>query len=413
MSESIAVIGAGVAGAAAAFGARRAGKRVTVISQGAGASAMMSGAVDDRPWEVLEAAARVWGDEPKAAALPSEVLDFVSALDLWAVPEARGVRLATLAGRIRMARGSDRALLDMSALLPGTLVLIPRVCRAAWDADALSDALNDDPYARRRGFLFLAVDTPVLRFAEEPRISDIDLAARHDDDQRIAWLAENLKHTLVRVKQSPEVPVAMLLGPWLGMRAPAAAALSARLGAPAGEALLGIGSPSGFRFEHARDRLLASLGADRVNARVRGLRARGEEAMVCELEDGRELSFDAVVLALGGMAGGGISYCPPDAYAGEDMPPTVELPFALSLKAEVSLALGRDAVDIASSMHGPELDADSWPAHSHESALSRVGIRAEGVCAGPRVFVAGECIAGHGRTVLSAVSSGLAAGSEA
>lgn len=413
MSKSIAVIGSGIAGAAAAFGASRAGKRVTLISSGVGASAMSSGAVDDLPWETLEAASKKLGADPPASAISPEVQAFVEALDLWTIPASRPMRLATVAGRIRMARGADHALLDLNLLDDGARILVPRACRGAWDADALADGLNADPCAKKRDFKFLAMDAALLRFSGEERISDVDLAARHDDEARVSWLAHSLQDALIQARQRLSHCDAILLGPWLGMRSAKAKALSEILGVPVGEALLGVGSPSGFRFEHARDRLLASLGVHRVGEQVRELVQEEKGVRLRCSGDAGEFTFDAAVLAVGGTAGGGFLYCPPDAHAGEDLPERLHLPFALSLRADLPLAFGQDAAEISSSMHGPEMDFATWPGLDRESLLSRVGIRAEGGRVSARLWTAGDCIAGRYRTVLQAISSGLEAGQNA
>ena len=63
MSRRVLVIGAGVAGLAAAWSAARAGHEVTLLSAGAGASALGGGAVDDVTWESLLRAARVRGED--------------------------------------------------------------------------------------------------------------------------------------------------------------------------------------------------------------------------------------------------------------------------------------------------------------------------------------------------------------
>ncbi len=414
MSKSVAVIGAGIAGTAAAFSAVRAGKRVTLISKGAGASAMSGGAVDDRPWEALESACRALGAEASPALLSPETVAFSDALGLWTFQASRPMRLATLAGRIRMARGADRALLDLASLADGAQILVPRICRAAWDADALCDAFNADPYSKKRGFRFFALDTAVLRFTDEQRISDVDLAARHDTQERISWLQDSLKDALHQARERAQKdPAAILLGPWLGVHSAKAAALSEALSVPVGEALMGIGSPAGFRFEHARDRLLASLGVTRIPAEVAGLSQEGGRIRIQCAGDTGELFADAAVLSVGGTAGGGFLYVPPEVFAGEDLPARVQMPFGLSLKADLELCQGRGAVEIASSMYGPEMDLATWPALSKDSSLASVGLRTSGVRISGTLFAAGDCIAGRPRTVLEALLSGLEAGRQA
>ncbi|MDP9036791.1 MAG: FAD-binding protein, partial [Myxococcota bacterium] len=49
------VVGAGVAGTAAALAAAWAGARVTVVDAGAGASTLSTGAIDDIPWQSASA----------------------------------------------------------------------------------------------------------------------------------------------------------------------------------------------------------------------------------------------------------------------------------------------------------------------------------------------------------------------
>ena len=53
MTRSVVIVGAGAAGLAAAWSARREGRDVTVIVGSAGASSFGGGAVDDVPWERL------------------------------------------------------------------------------------------------------------------------------------------------------------------------------------------------------------------------------------------------------------------------------------------------------------------------------------------------------------------------
>ena len=84
----VAVVGAGVAGLAAAWAARRAGAEVTVVASGTGASALGGGAVDDRPWErALRAAAALGAIEPMRE-LEADVVALSRELGLWELPGA-------------------------------------------------------------------------------------------------------------------------------------------------------------------------------------------------------------------------------------------------------------------------------------------------------------------------------------
>jgi glycerol-3-phosphate dehydrogenase subunit B len=400
------VVGAGVAGLAAAWSGRRAGREVTVVSKGAGASALGGGAVDDVPWEQLQRAARLLGDAAQARPLADDARAFVDELALWDVPATTRVRLATVAGRIRPARGRDRAMLDL-AKLAGAIVLVPRADRAGWDADAVAAALRADPYALAHRITFRATDAAVLRFDDEHRIGDGDLAGRHDDPVRAGWLAERLRAALV---VSPQAG-AILLGPWLGAAAPRAEALSRSLGLPVGEALVGAGSPAGLRFEAARDRMLEAIGARRVRDRVTAVNLDGGKLSLALERDGVALVADAVVLAIGGLVGGGVIYAPPEHGAGRDLPPSGKVPFDLSLRAPVTLSLGGPRrMEIVASMHGPELDVTAWPIEGRPGALESVGVRCEGTRAGDGIHAAGDAVAGRARTLLEAVTAGIAAG---
>ena len=403
------IVGAGLAGLAATWSARRRGHDVTIVSSGPGASALGGGAVDDVPWEQLVRASRALGLAPRARPLPDDVLAFSSDLGAWALADDKLAWVATVAGRLRPARGRDRALLDLASLA-GARILLPRVDRPSWDADSLARGLNDDPFARAHRLTFLAADVPVLRFDEERRIADGDLALRHDAEPRLEWLAARLAEGLARTSSS-----AALLGPWLGAAASQAAALSQRAGAPVGEALLGVGSPAGLRFEAARDRLLASLDARLLVDRVTTVSR--DDGFTLTLEHGPPLLADRVILALGGLTGGGLVYDPPDHSAAADLPTGVRAPFTLSLRAPVTLIanLGTDALtgEATSSLHGPAIEITAWPRGNRAGTLESAGIRCKGARAAEGIMAAGDVVAGRPRTALEAVAAGIRAGAEA
>jgi len=397
VSKTVVVIGAGAAGVAAAWSAHREGARVTLVSRGVGASALGGGAVDDVPWE----------QRPRAAApLDPDLEAFSGALGAWRIHGSQLARAATLAGRIRPARGLDRSLLDLAALPAGRL-LLPRAPRAGWAADSLAAALGDAPFARSRNLELTPVNIPVLLHEDERRMPDGELAARHDDDERLDWLATRLREGASRLGSA----VGVLLGPWLGAAAARAERLSSLVGLPTGEVLLGVGSAAGMRFEAARDRLLDKLGVKVVRARATTIERHGDRFRVA-LEQ-ITLTARAVVLATGGLVGGGLRYAPPERLADGDLPPRGGLPFSLSVDAPVTLASRGAMLEVVSSLHGPELDETAWPNPSEPGVLEVVGVRCDGVRAGPGLTAAGDVIADRPRTLLEAVASGIRAGREA
>src|SRR5208282_133147 len=101
---------------------------------------------------------------------------------------------------------------------------------------------------------------------------------------------------------------AVLLPPSLGVERARATALGDLVGLPCGEALGAPGGPAGLRFERARDRALAAAGVVRVEGRA--VRVSPAEARWIVWSGDGSLEADAVVLAVGGLIGGGIAYDP-------------------------------------------------------------------------------------------------------
>ena len=412
MKKHIVIIGAGVAGLSAAYAARERAASLTIVSTGVGASALGGGAVDDLPWEAWYAAARTLGELPKLRSVPEDVRAFAEALGLWDVPtiDTPAPIVATAAGRLRPARGRDRGLLDLGSLRQ-TTVLVPRLPRANWDADALAATLESEWLARETNLRFLPVDSAVMRFTDEARIADADLAMRHDEPARLAWLAERLRETLDNARRSTPAS-AVLLGSWLGVDRERATELSSKVGVPVGEALVGVGSSAGLRFEAAAKRLMERLSVKFVEKHVPQVRRQGDKIEV--VLSGKEvLSADALVIATGGLAAGGIVYAPPDLLAGEHMPSKIEPAFAFGIPTTnlpIVLRVGHDHVDAGSSVFGPALDTTAWPINARASTLESVGIGTNNGRVCPGVMAAGDVVAGKRRTVLEAVASGLRAG---
>lgn len=475
--RKVLVLGGGIAGTAAAYRAAEHGASVFLVSAGAGASVLSSGALDDLPWEDLARAESIarralavsrndaasdkepegpasalsaGADTPapwlRARPLRPGVDAFAAALGTWRIPSpgAPLPRLATLAGRTRPARGHDLATLDLATLQTGTIA-VPRVDRAAWDADSLASFWSADPFARSHGLRFVPVDASLLRFDGEDRIADADLASRHDDPARVGWLAERLREAFSRARLTP---TAVILGPWLGIDSPRAQALSDRLGIPCGEALASTGSPAGLRFARARDRLLAKSGVRVILARVtkiepparpealalpdsarsnppesvrervpESVRLAEQRATITLDSDDSPLRADRVILACGGLAGGGLVYDPPDIHAGADMPERSHAAFRFSFEViptsdgRPSLVSAGARAALPASMFGPTLDLTAWPTPGQTGALESIGVAVTpGDLAAPYLAAAGEVIEGRPRTALLAVETGLSAG---
>ncbi len=412
MKTHVVIIGAGIAGLSAAYAARERATSVTIVSAGAGASALGGGAVDDLPWEAWYAAARTLGEVPKLRSIPEQVRAFSDALDLWDLPviDKPAPIVATAAGRLRPARGRDRGLLDLGSLRQ-TTVLVPRLPRANWDADTLCATLESEWLAREAGLRFVPVDAPVFRFTEETRIADADLAMRHDEPARLGWLADRLREMLDVARRSTPAS-AILLGSWLGVDRERSTELSAKVGVPVGEILVGVGSSAGLRFEAEAKRLMNRLSVKFVESRVHELRRNGDKIEVV-LSGTEFLSADALVIATGGVASGGLLYSPPDLFAGEHMPSQIDPAFVFGISTtglSVALRVGNERIDAGSSVFGPALDTTAWPRNARQSTLESVGIDAVDGRVCPGVVAAGDVVAGKRRTVLEVVASGLRAG---
>jgi glycerol-3-phosphate dehydrogenase subunit B len=401
MSPPIVVVGGGVAGTAAAFAAKER-REVVLVSASLGATALSSGALDREPWDRVERAMRLVGTTPSCTPLGREARAFVDALGLYRVPDEGPLpRLATLAGVVRSARGHDEALLDLTSVA-GHTILLPRLERPGWDADALARALAAEAPGELE-LRFEAVDATLLRFDDERRVNDAELATRHDDPARASWMAEEL----ARIGQKRAAKVAFLVGPWLGASAPRSHAIATASGFTVGEALSGPPGPAGMRFEAARDALAAARGIELVRDRVRAITRSGSR-LVVELAS-RRIEASRVVLAVGGLVGGGITLDPPDHGAGVEGPKRVHPSYRLSLDVELSEPLA----PVTGSLSGPVLDEVAWPRADRDGTLERIGLRAPDDAAGLGLFAAGDVVADRPRTMLWAIESGLRAGRRA
>ena len=387
VSTRVVVIGAGVAGTAAAYAARADGAEVTLVGARPGATALGSGAIDG-------ATVRPFGDNR------ARVLSFFEALGLWEI-DAERCRVATCAGILREVRGRDRAVLDLSRATPGAVAVVD-AGRRGWDATSLARAWSSEPWAKERGLRFEPVKVEVLRLADETSIPDSNLAARHDDPERVRWLGARLREWPGLAGKS-----ALVMGPWLGLRSDVAQELSRELGVRVGEPLSGPGGVAGLRFEHARDALVAKSGVRHVKQRASAVRAAPAGRTAIELETGA-LEADAVVLALGGLAAGGIAWAPARGGHG----------FELSVTCAASFAVGGRPLLPSGSPRGALFEPFAWSGRSSPAGFERVGIwtDAEGRARDGEgkplgwLYAAGDVAADAPRTLLEAIRSGIAVG---
>jgi glycine/D-amino acid oxidase-like deaminating enzyme len=257
MDVDVLVIGMGAAGVAAARAAHEHGARVAVVSAGHGATALTSGLV--------------WGHARDP-------------LSHWGPPALRvGGRYATVSGWITAdARGALASLLDLSALAPGMLAVIDLPTHPSWSARSIAQTLG----AR----------VVTARFDSEETF--LATAARLDTE----GIAEGLA---VALRADCAGCVGVLFPPVLGLRRDDVAQRFAHiLGVPVGETAGGVGDPPGVRLERAIRRWLPEeVLVRRAHATVK-LGARPSVA----LSDGVSVRTRTVVLATGGLSGGGLVF---------------------------------------------------------------------------------------------------------
>ena len=374
----IAIIGAGIAGAAAAFEIARQGRRASVFHDVTGSSGLYSGALDFEPWDCAD----------PTRVLEPDLSEFSKQLGTWKLGAATR-HVATLEGNVRPTRGSDRALLDLERCA-GKRVAVVDLERDDWDAPLLAKSFANSAWAKQTGTEFFALPVAVLKKGFERRISGFDFAALHDAAERAQALEAALRSSNVRAD-------AWLFGPWLGIERQLADELSAALGVPVGETTSAPGGAAGARFELARDRLMARL-ADAVRGRLLSLeRVTGGYRL--HLRDHAPLEFPIVVLATGGVAAGGVALERSFERRGGTG-------FRLSFDAPIALELDAEVVEGVSSLANVDFVERGL------DALLRVGIavQADGSLPGnPGLFAAGDALAGRPRTALVAADSGLQA----
>jgi hypothetical protein len=249
-------------------------------------------------------------------------------------------------------------------------------------------SLCESGWARTTGTRFESVDVPLLRHGYERRIALHDFAALHDSADRRHWLCERL--------EAAARPDAWLLGPWLGVEPTTVLAMERELGVPVGETTSPPGGPAGARFVRARDSLLEKHAVSVRSARVEQVLRRGRRWEV-SLAGGELLHADGVVVAVGGVAAGGIVLEAPDRQLSQPS-------FRLSLSAPIEMFVKQKRLENVASAHGFDFAAHGVGVLEHVGARPRPG--EDGL------YLAGDVMAGRPNTVLAAVEMGMAAADE-
>ncbi len=388
----VVVIGSGVAGAAAGIAAATKVPSVVVLDGGSGASALSTGAIDYTFWQDHRTAA--------GASLSEDEMVILTALGGYSI-SATGCTLVTMAGRVRRADGRDASLLNVPS---GAGIAVADCNRPGWNARELASSWGKG---------YRSLETTLLRHTDESRLPDVDFAARHDDPNRLGWLAERLREGMARTSSRF---AAIVLPPMLGVDRACADALSQRVGLPCGEAVGVPGGPAGLRFERARDRALSSVGAIRVAGRASTVEARGELWRVTT-EAGEVLRAYAVVVATGGLIGGGLAYAPSEAVLATALPSHVSPPMRLTLNAPLAIGARGRPLDTPGSLFGFAPESLAKP-FSRESLVETAGVLVSapevGTTHSPAgLFAAGDIVADTPRTWLAALSQGARAGTAA
>ncbi len=401
--RSVLVVGAGFAGLASAWALVQAGVEVHLAHDRAGASAFSCGAHD------LEGHGAPAGDR---APIDPRVERFIEATDAGIT--LGDARVVGATGLVRSARGRDHAVLA----LPNDArarVLLPRVAVGSWDADAVAASLVEQGFTGA-----LAVDATLIKHVDEHRMPLGDLAALHDDPARRAWLVDRLRELLARNAGVD----ALLLPPMLGIDPSTVDEVRRALAVPIGEALGEVGGPGALRFLRFQQRLLASLGVSVERCGVLEVSRDGVHVGCSESKMSRR-DVDAVVLATGGLVGGGLVYRTAEHELARELPlaasgPLHERPAIVRADGEdlyVPHALGAP-LDPAGSLFGiagerllarggAQLLAAGLPVDGEQRALDRRGR------ASRWLHVAGDLTADAPRTTLAAIRSGLVAGDAA
>jgi hypothetical protein len=323
-----AVDGSGYAGFAAARSANAAGASTAILDSGGGASLLSLGALDWHDWHRAERAGTADQNDNEGAV--RSLLTALPGFEHAKANEHEVTLLATVSGETRSARVAHRALLNLRALAPGARIAIPSA--PGIYAEPLARALNESPLAREQRLLFSVIPSTLCKHRDEHDVSMLELAKRHDEPARQAFLLREL----AAIAQSGHQ--ACLLPPILGTLPDTCARLQAEAPLVIGELYGFTPSPMSLRYASAVATALGNLAIPRIRAKVTAISFIGN-CIVAETDTGERWSARALVLATGGILGGGLRYTPAAAGDGREFPFRASDEFALGLDGTVPSTL--------------------------------------------------------------------------
>jgi glycerol-3-phosphate dehydrogenase subunit B len=343
---TVAVIGAGLAGAAAALTLVEAGVEVVQLAAGPGATALSAGTLDvagaspgiaTLPWrDPLRGNAllprerlalhrrgapthpygQLFGGGDEIERAEREIEAAVVQLAGWLAPEGLSVAgslaanrlLPSVPGTLRVADYAFGPVAGADVLSAAELAVVDLPALEGWDARALARTLAYEIDALGLRKLPLSVVHPALPERLLHEASPARLAAELDQPAARAALAEAVAGLGAEGR-------VLLFPPVLGLdtNAQLIAALEAASGSRVGEALaFPPHAVSGYRLQRALDAAVRRAGAERVIGRVRSVVAAERDRLSLAFGDGdgRRLEADAVVLATGRFVGGGLEAGP-------------------------------------------------------------------------------------------------------
>lgn len=321
MNELVVVVGAGACGLAAAWRLADRGRDVLIVSNDGGATEWSSGALDvdlARSTRPLSEPAR----------------NFLQALGLFVPrdPESVASVVATSLGVVRGTYAAALGVLDLSPCA-GAVVLIADPDLAGWDARALARSYSETAWALATGTRFEAVPLRGVFRSEELAYPLAAFSRVLNEPAR----ARELSLAVARIRGERTDAAALLVGPWLGEPSTQVREL-VNLPLRLGEVLHPPEATFGVRYAQARRELALRLGIARREGPVVGVRRVGSN-MVVQMggpDEPTEVVCGQLVMAGGGLLGGGVHLVPVEAGAQHGWRATPSLSAPSEISGELS-----------------------------------------------------------------------------